>query len=232
MKLLLKKNLLSQNTKLKNKMKKKYFMIMLTVALTPYLDATAQTCNTPWCTTGNTINSGDVLGGTNANSNPLYIWTNGSTRITIAGNSNNIGIGTTTPSAMLSLDGNAARTIQMERHTTSNTAGNDLTVLAGGATSGATNKGGGDLLLYSGVATGSGASKILLYTSTANAGGGSTSDNTQTSKVAVMGSGYVGIGTSFTGPNSLLTVKEGSNNDAWFQICGNNTGSASRTVCV
>lgn len=80
------------------------------------------------------------------------------------------------PTNDLSFGGNAARTIWLERHTTSNTAGNTLTVQAGGATSGATNKAGGDLLLYPGTSTGSGTSKTIIYAFPGTAG--STSDNT------------------------------------------------------
>ena len=81
---------------------------------------------------------------------PIEFYTNGTQYMTLLGSINPgyLGIGTATPTAIIGLGGNTARTIQMERHTTSNTAGNDLTVLAGGATSGATNKGGGDLYLY------------------------------------------------------------------------------------
>ncbi|MGH9785776.1 MAG: hypothetical protein ACRD88_16510, partial [Terriglobia bacterium] len=67
----------------------------------------------------------------------------------------NVGIGTTTPSSLLALGGNAARTLQMERHATSDTAGNSLTILAGGATSGATNRAGGALIQQPGLGTGS-----------------------------------------------------------------------------
>ena len=73
----------------------------------------------------------------------------------------------------------------MERHTTANTAGNTLTVQAGGATSGATDKAGGDLLLYPGVSTGSAESGIQLYGCVAGASG--TADGTQTKAIQVLG---------------------------------------------
>lgn len=57
------------------------------------------------------------------------------------------GIGTTAPSYDISFTGQAAKTIGLERHTTSNTAGSALTISAGSATSGATNKNGGGLVL-------------------------------------------------------------------------------------
>lgn len=40
-------------------------------------------------------------------------------------------------------------------------------------------------------------------------------------------SGFIGIGTNFTAPASRLHVRENSDNNAWFQITGNNTGDAS-----
>lgn len=58
--------------------------------------------------------------------------------------SGNIGIKTTTPSYLLSLGGTATRTIGMERMTTAATAGQNLTLLAGGAVSGGTDLNGGD----------------------------------------------------------------------------------------
>lgn len=64
------------------------------------------------------------------------------------------------------------------RHTTSNTAGNTLTVNAGGATSGATDKAGGNLILSPGISTGTARDQINLKGYTwATASG--TSDNTQ-----------------------------------------------------
>jgi len=91
---------------------------------------------------------------------------------TIAGN---VGIGTTGPTRILGIGGLAARNIGMERGTVANTAGFDLTVNAGGATSAATDKAGGDLILASGVSTGTGISKISLKTAPAGASG--TGDN-------------------------------------------------------
>ena len=108
-------------------------------------------------------------------------------------NSGNIGIGTTFPSQILSLGGNVARTINMERHTTPNTAGNNLILLAGGATSGGTNRNGGNLILSSGTATGTGSSAIDFQTSTAGAAG--STDTSPSTKMTILGNGNVGIGT-------------------------------------
>jgi hypothetical protein len=99
--------------------------------------------------------------------------------------SGNVGIGTTEPTYLLSLGGNAVRTIWMERHTTADTAGNALTVQAGGATAGATDKAGGNLRLYPGVSTGSAESGVQIYGCVAGASG--TADRTQTLAIQVLG---------------------------------------------
>jgi hypothetical protein len=81
------------------------------------------------------------------------------------------------PTNPISLSGNASRTIWMERHTTANTAGNSLNVSAGGATSGATDKDGGGLILSPGVSTGTGKTSTTInrYSKASSTG---TSDNT------------------------------------------------------
>lgn len=71
-----------------------------------------------------------------------------------------VGIGTTSPTNLLSLGGNAARKFWMERHTTANTTGNSLTIQAGGATAGATDKDGGMSVMSPGVSTGTGKASV------------------------------------------------------------------------
>ena len=99
--------------------------------------------------------------------------------------SGNVGIGTTSPTNLLSLGGNSARIFWLERHTTANTAGNSLTITAGGATSAATDKNGGDLLLQGGLSTGTGESGVQIYGCVAGATG--TADRTQTLGLQVLG---------------------------------------------
>jgi hypothetical protein len=107
-------------------------------------------------------------------------------RISSAGN---IGIGTTSPTNLLSLGGNVARTFWMERHTIANTAGNPLTIQAGSATAGATDKNGGSLILTSGIATGTGSAGIEFQTSTAGATG--TVDRTPATTLQISGAGQI-----------------------------------------
>jgi hypothetical protein len=112
----------------------------------------------------------------------------------------NVGIGTTTPTNILSLGGDSARTIGMERHTTSNTAGNNLTIQAGGATSGATNKNGGGLIISGGTSTGSGSSIITFQTAAAGATG--TTDRSPATRMTIAGSGRTDLDTVLAGTSA------------------------------
>jgi len=114
----------------------------------------------------------------------------------------NVAFGGTTATNMISLDGALARTIWMERGPAGVSVGKDLTLQSGGARAGNTNLIGGDLLLKSGISTGSGSASIRLYTTTAGSSG--TADNNPTEKVTILGSGNVGIGQ--TTPTSTLHV--------------------------
>ena len=114
----------------------------------------------------------------------------------------NVGIGTTSPSNILSLSGTAARTIAMERNTNAATPGQGLTLSSGGAIAGTSNLAGGDLSIKSGISTGTGTSSLHFLTATAGSSG--TTDNTPTEKMTILGSGNVGIGV--TNPAALLSV--------------------------
>lgn len=121
----------------------------------------------------------------------------------------NIGIGTTAPTNLLSLGGDAARTIWMERSATAAATGNSLTLQAGGTKSGNTDQNGGDLVLSSGTATGTGSSNITFKT--ASAGTTGTTDRAPTTAMTILGNGNVGIGTS--NPAKMLDVKIASHGD-------------------
>lgn len=120
--------------------------------------------------------------------------------------SGNVGIGTTSPSYILSLGGTSARTFGMNRNTTAGTAGLGLTITSGGAIAGTADLVGGDLTLSSGIATGTGTSAIHFLTTTA--GASATTDRTPTEKVTILGNGNVGI--SNNAPGFLLHVGSAS----------------------
>ncbi|MDD0853719.1 hypothetical protein HBN50_11465 [Halobacteriovorax sp. GB3] len=102
----------------------------------------------------------------------------------------------------ISLNGDSGRSLLVNRNTVADTSGRSLSVAAGGATTGATDKNGGNLVLKSGVSTGTGSSSILFQT--APSGSSGTSDNALSTAMIINGSGNVGIGTST--PNSLLSL--------------------------
>lgn len=112
-----------------------------------------------------------------------------------------VGIGAITPTNDLSFAGNAAKKIWMERTTTGNSAGFNLTIEAGGAVSSGANKAGGDLLLSSGTSTGSGTSNITFNTFPGSAG--AAADNTVAERARITGAGLVLVnGTTAYGTSS------------------------------
>lgn len=77
----------------------------------------------------------------------------------------------------ITINGDTEKSLTVNRHLTSNTAGNNLTIQSGGATSGATDKDSGALILANGLSTGTGKSstKIQRLSRAASTG---TTDNT------------------------------------------------------
>ncbi|MBK8200855.1 MAG: hypothetical protein IPK68_00510 [Bdellovibrionales bacterium] len=101
--------------------------------------------------------------------------------------SGKIGFNASTPSYDLSFGGDSVRTLGMERHSTANTAGNTLTLNSGGATSGATNKNGGNLILSSGIATGTGKSDIVFQPVAAGGSGSASRNPTENMRLNAFG---------------------------------------------
>lgn len=83
----------------------------------------------------------------------------------------NVGISVFNPTNTLSFGGNSARIIWLERHTTNATAGNDLSIYAGGPKAGETNQPGGTLNLYGGICTGNKEGGVKIYGYVAGASG-------------------------------------------------------------
>lgn len=124
-----------------------------------------------------------------------------------------LGLSTATPSFDLSLGGEAARTISMERRTSSN-SGNNLLIQAGSANVGGSNKIGGSLTLAAGIGTGAGAVNtthlnfaIPLY----QTGAGATVDQTLTTIMFLQGKSntpFVNISTALlTRPNAPTSLQ-------------------------
>lgn len=156
-------------------------------------------------TTNIGIDQNEIMARNNGVASALYLNNEGGNVLFNGANASgsNVGIGTSSPTSILALSGTAARTIQMERNTTSATAGQGLTVSSGGAKIGTANLEGGDLSLKSGISTGTGASVIRFLTATAGTSG--SADRTPSEKMTILGNGNVGIGTN--APDKLLTVK-------------------------
>jgi len=95
-----------------------------------------------------------------------------------------LGLGTIIPTSDLSLGGNIPRNIASERHTTANTAGNSLTIRAGGATASATDKASGNLVLAPGISTGIGGGSVKIQGVSKAVSSGST-DNALTDRYVV-----------------------------------------------
>jgi hypothetical protein len=115
-----------------------------------------------------------------------------------------LGLLTATPTIDLGMSGAAARIWGLERHSTANTAGNTLTIRAGGATTGATDKNGGSLILAPGKATGSGTSSVVIQAVAAGSAG--TTDNSPATICTVASTGLSCSGTgAFTGAVSGTT---------------------------
>lgn len=136
-------------------------------------------------------------------------------KMAILGNGN-VGIGTTSPTNNLSFSGQAAKTVWMERETTSSTAGNTLTVQSGGATSAGSNLNGGDLILSSGTSTGTGTSGIQFKT--APAGASSSSDNAPAGVMKLTSAGHLLVGTTSVTSDGTLVVHGAANNDTASSI--------------
>jgi len=161
-----------------------------------------------WDDTNNTLGIGTTRTGAISGTNPsvrilgtgsssatssFEVQDSGTNTILFVRNDSRVGIGTNAPSYDLSLGGESARTVGVNRRGTG--AGNNLTLQSGGAQSGGSNLAAGTLILSSGTATGNAAGYVDIYAvNNANLVGGTT-DN-PAGIHARFGSGRIGLGTS------------------------------------
>jgi len=132
------------------------------------------------------------------------LYMDGTAQNSIAGN---LGLGfVTAPTNLLSLDGQSARTIGMERNTTAATAGLALNLQAGGSKSGGTDLAGGSLILSPGANTGTGRAYLskMCYTTALSTG---TTDGTQ----FLCGAEGVYLALSDASPVNVLTIAAANN---------------------
>jgi hypothetical protein len=138
-----------------------------------------------------------------------------------------IGLDTAVPTGDISFGGLAARTINVERNVTANTAGVALTVQSGGATSAATDKAAGKLTLSSGISTGTGSGTIEFATAKAAASTG-TGNNSPAARARFISGGHM----EFTGTAPALTSCGGSpaitGNDNTMTV----TAGSAATACT
>ncbi|MDQ3094107.1 MAG: right-handed parallel beta-helix repeat-containing protein, partial [bacterium] len=150
---------------------------------------------------GNAFTAASTLG--NTGSYDLNFMTNNAARLTVEADgdvafdtntlfvdaaNNRVGIGTTAPTADLSFGAGATRTINVLAQTTSNTAGNGLTLQSGtgngtgiggtltlqGGTGGATNANGGNVAISGGAGSGTGVLGLVTLAPTQFLSSGST----------------------------------------------------------
>ena len=132
---------------------------------------------------------------------PIRFAVNGSELMRIQSNGN-VGIGTTSPTNLLSLGGLVDRIIWTERMATAATASKNLTLRIGGAVVGGTDLGGGILTIAGGISTGTGTSSVLLQTCPAGSTG--TADNTLATMLEVTGNKFSVFGvTAVVRPTAL-----------------------------
>lgn len=131
-----------------------------------------------------------------------------------------VGIFTDQPQYALALGGTVARTFGMNRNITGATAGQGFTITAGGNTVGGANLDGGDLLLKSGISSGTGTSAVRLFAPPA--AGSSAIDNAPLERLTILGSGFVGVG-NIT-PAELLSLGTSGTTKGVLSFAGNTSG--------
>jgi hypothetical protein len=146
----------------------------------------------------------------------------------------NLAIGTTTLTNAINIKGQAAQTIGMVRDVTASTAGQNLTITAGGAVRGGTDLTGGNLILSSGISTGTNSSNVQVQVYPA-AASTSASDNAATTALTISETGAASGGTGSHG-NQTTTLQATSNSGtnkngaALTFASGSSTGTGSSSM--
>src|SRR3989339_441447 len=143
--------------------------------------------------------------------------------------SGNVGIGTASPTELLSLGNGAARKFWIE-NTATDVVGRALTVAAGGTVAGTSVSDvvGGNLILQAGLGTGTGASTISFQTGTTLTTG--LTLQTMSTKMTILGNGNVGIGT--TSPTELLSLGNGAARKFWIENTATDVVGRALTVAA
>jgi hypothetical protein len=110
--------------------------------------------------------------------------------------------GSLTFDGSMTTGGNTARSLTVNRHTTGNTAGNNFTIETGGATSGATDKIGGNFLLKTGIGTGNAVPSTLQIQAPYFSGAAGTSSQTLVNRWLLNGTANLTSGAATT----LITI--------------------------
>ena len=152
--------------------------------------------------TANPVRSGDLTNGLFSDTaSTVSVAASGSEILRISPTGLGIFSGSSTISSALSLGPGADRTIGIERRTV-DAAGNSLTIQAGGAFSGGSNRAGGDLILSTGTGTGTGGANMIFNVTASGTSG--TTDRAPFEAMRITATGSVGLGTSAPGARFTL----------------------------
>lgn len=102
------------------------------------------------------------------------------------------------PTYDISLGGATARTLGVERHSTANTAGVSLTVQGGAATTAATDKAGGSLIIQTGLGTGSSTPARIDIQADAQGTAAGTTDHSRVTRIGINGTAALTSGVATT----------------------------------
>ncbi|KKP31308.1 MAG: hypothetical protein UR20_C0039G0001, partial [Candidatus Woesebacteria bacterium GW2011_GWE2_31_6] len=139
--------------------------------------------------------------------------------------SGKVGIGTTSPTEILSLGNAASRKIWIE-DTAAGTAGRALTIASGGTVDSGSNVNGGNMVIQAGLGTGTGLSDIFFQNGTTLGSG--LGIQTMSTKMVIKGTGNVGIGDTTPTEATLVLGASGAGS---IYLTLDTTGTTNNVVC-